>query len=89
MQKLVLLRHGQSLWNRENRFTGWVDVDLTDKGVINSIAPLVRIVLIWQLFFFKILINSKDLYSAIPQQIINKIFLLRKFFILELKYYDR
>ena len=36
MQKLVLLRHGQSLWNRENRFTGWVDVDLTDKGVLEA-----------------------------------------------------
>ena len=33
MKKLVLLRHGESVWNRENRFTGWKDVDLTDKGV--------------------------------------------------------
>ncbi|HEV2081386.1 MAG TPA: 2,3-diphosphoglycerate-dependent phosphoglycerate mutase [Brevundimonas sp.] len=32
MPRLVLLRHGQSRWNLENRFTGWVDVDLTDKG---------------------------------------------------------
>ncbi len=32
MHKLVLLRHGESLWNRENRFTGWTDVDLTDHG---------------------------------------------------------
>src|SRR5919106_81203 len=32
MHRLVLLRHGESTWNRENRFTGWVDVDLTDKG---------------------------------------------------------
>lgn len=32
MKKLVLLRHGESAWNRENRFTGWTDVDLTDKG---------------------------------------------------------
>jgi len=32
MYKLVLVRHGESVWNRENRFTGWVDVDLTDKG---------------------------------------------------------
>lgn len=32
MLKLVLLRHGQSLWNLDNRFTGWVDVDLSDKG---------------------------------------------------------
>jgi 2,3-bisphosphoglycerate-dependent phosphoglycerate mutase len=32
MSKLVLLRHGESVWNRENRFTGWTDVDLSDKG---------------------------------------------------------
>jgi 2,3-bisphosphoglycerate-dependent phosphoglycerate mutase len=32
MIKLVLLRHGESTWNRENRFTGWTDVDLSDKG---------------------------------------------------------
>jgi 2,3-bisphosphoglycerate-dependent phosphoglycerate mutase len=31
--KLVLLRHGESQWNRENRFTGWVDVDLSPKGI--------------------------------------------------------
>ena len=33
MHKLVLLRHGNSLWNTENRFTGWTDVDLSEKGV--------------------------------------------------------
>jgi len=33
MGKLILTRHGQSVWNAENRFTGWVDVDLSDKGV--------------------------------------------------------
>lgn len=33
MAKLVLLRHGESVWNKENRFTGWTDVDLTEKGV--------------------------------------------------------
>jgi len=32
MFRLVLLRHGESTWNQENRFTGWTDVDLTDKG---------------------------------------------------------
>ena len=32
MLRLVLLRHGESTWNRENRFTGWTDVDLTDQG---------------------------------------------------------
>lgn len=33
MKKLVLLRHGESTWNKENRFTGWTDVDLSPKGV--------------------------------------------------------
>jgi 2,3-bisphosphoglycerate-dependent phosphoglycerate mutase len=33
MMKLVLLRHGESIWNKENRFTGWTDVDLSKKGI--------------------------------------------------------
>jgi 2,3-bisphosphoglycerate-dependent phosphoglycerate mutase len=33
MYKIVLIRHGESLWNKENRFTGWTDVDLSEKGV--------------------------------------------------------
>ena len=33
MYKIVLLRHGESVWNQENRFTGWTDVDLSKKGV--------------------------------------------------------
>jgi 2,3-bisphosphoglycerate-dependent phosphoglycerate mutase len=33
MYRLVLLRHGESLWNKENRFTGWTDVDLSEKGL--------------------------------------------------------
>jgi 2,3-bisphosphoglycerate-dependent phosphoglycerate mutase len=32
MKKVVLLRHGESVWNMENRFTGWTDVDLSDQG---------------------------------------------------------
>ncbi len=32
MTKLVLIRHGESTWNKENRFTGWTDVDLSEKG---------------------------------------------------------
>ena len=31
--KLVLLRHGESVWNKENKFTGWTDVDLSEKGI--------------------------------------------------------
>lgn len=33
MYKLVLIRHGESVWNKENRFTGWTDVDLSEKGI--------------------------------------------------------
>ena len=36
MNKLVLLRHGQSQWNLENKFTGWKDVPLTEKGIIEA-----------------------------------------------------
>jgi len=38
MPKLILVRHGQSQWNLENRFTGWWDVDLTEKGVAEATA---------------------------------------------------
>jgi 2,3-bisphosphoglycerate-dependent phosphoglycerate mutase len=33
MKKLVLVRHGQSIWNKDNRFTGWIDVGLSEKGI--------------------------------------------------------
>jgi 2,3-bisphosphoglycerate-dependent phosphoglycerate mutase len=36
MHKLVLVRHGESDWNRENRFTGWTDVDLSEKGIAEA-----------------------------------------------------
>ena len=36
MYKIVLMRHGQSEWNRDNRFTGWADVDLTEKGIAEA-----------------------------------------------------
>jgi 2,3-bisphosphoglycerate-dependent phosphoglycerate mutase len=44
MPTLVLLRHGESDWNRENRFTGWTDVDLSEKGVAEAheAARLIR-----------------------------------------------
>jgi 2,3-bisphosphoglycerate-dependent phosphoglycerate mutase len=38
MYKLVLIRHGESQWNKENRFTGWKDVDLSDKGRLEAAA---------------------------------------------------
>ena len=36
MSKLILTRHGQSIWNAENRFTGWVDVDLSKQGILEA-----------------------------------------------------
>jgi len=36
MFKLVLLRHGESIWNKENRFTGWTDVGLSEKGIADA-----------------------------------------------------
>ena len=36
MSKLILTRHGQSVWNAENRFTGWVDVDLSEIGILEA-----------------------------------------------------
>jgi 2,3-bisphosphoglycerate-dependent phosphoglycerate mutase len=44
MHKLILIRHGESTWNKENRFTGWTDVDLTDKGIeeAKSAATLLK-----------------------------------------------
>ena len=36
LNKLVLLRHGESTWNKENRFTGWTDVDLSEKGIAEA-----------------------------------------------------
>ncbi|MFX1366300.1 MAG: 2,3-diphosphoglycerate-dependent phosphoglycerate mutase [Promethearchaeota archaeon] len=44
MYKLVLLRHGESTWNKENKFTGWTDVDLSEKGIqeANEAAKLLK-----------------------------------------------
>ena len=36
MSKLILTRHGQSVWNAENRFTGWVDIDLSEEGILEA-----------------------------------------------------
>lgn len=36
MHKVVLLRHGESTWNLENRFTGWTDVDLSERGTAEA-----------------------------------------------------
>lgn len=42
MKRIVLLRHGESTWNKDNRFTGWTDVDLTEKGIADANYTLKR-----------------------------------------------
>lgn len=37
MKKIVLIRHGESVWNKENKFTGWTDVDLSEKGAAEAV----------------------------------------------------
>ena len=54
--KIVLLRHGESVWNKENRFTGWTDVDLTDKGVQE--AKKAGVVLEEKEFIFDVVFTS-------------------------------
>ncbi len=56
MYKIVLLRHGESTWNQENRFTGWTDVDLTDKG--RAEAALAGVTLKQQGFVFDLAYTS-------------------------------
>ena len=45
MATLILLRHGESVWNRQNRFTGWVDVSLSKEGIAEAerAAALLRV----------------------------------------------
>src|SRR5882672_113920 len=38
MRRLILLRHGERVWNKENRFTGWTDVGLTDQGIQQALG---------------------------------------------------
>jgi 2,3-bisphosphoglycerate-dependent phosphoglycerate mutase len=71
MYKLVLLRHGESEWNKENKFTGWTDVDLSEKGIQE--AKQAGKVLKEQSFMFDIAYTSvlkraiKTLYLALEE----------------------
>ena len=68
MAKLVLVRHGQSLWNLENRFTGWVDVPLTDVGreeAQKAGAKLGRLLL--HLAYTSTLVRAQETLSIIMQ----------------------
>jgi 2,3-bisphosphoglycerate-dependent phosphoglycerate mutase len=58
MHKLILLRHGQSDWNRENRFTGWTDVDLSPTGIEEAEARTAGLLLLERGFTFDVAFTS-------------------------------
>ena len=71
MKSLVLLRHGQSVWNQENRFTGWTDVDLSEQGVAEARAAgraLKAAGLVFDLAFTSVLRRAiKTLWLALEE----------------------
>ncbi len=71
MKKIVLLRHGESAWNKENRFTGWTDVDLTAKGIEEAHAAgneMVKAGLIFDLAYTSVLKRAiRTLWLALEQ----------------------
>ncbi len=74
MAKLVLVRHGQSLWNLENRFTGWVDVPLTEKGRAEARRAAELLVgLSFQVAYTSVLIRAQEtleiMLKALGQQV--------------------
>ena len=69
--KLVLLRHGESVWNKENRFTGWKDVDLSDQGVREAAEAgrlMIDAGLVFDVAFTSVLKRAiKTLYRALDE----------------------
>jgi len=72
MYKIVLIRHGESTWNKENRFTGWTDVDLSEKGVAEAIAggqALKREGYQFDLGYTSVLKRAIKTYNEVTEQI--------------------
>jgi len=71
MKKLVLLRHGESTWNKENRFTGWTDVDLSEKGTEEAVEAgrvLLREGFVFDVAFTSVLRRAiKTLWLALEE----------------------
>ena len=66
MAKLVLVRHGQSLWNLENRFTGWVDVPLTEQGKGEARACGDKLIgMVFDVAYTSVLSRAKDSLTLI------------------------
>ena len=72
MYKIVLLRHGESTWNKENRFTGWTDVDLTEKGLVEAILAgqlLKREGFVFDLAFTSVLKRANKTLNIVLEQL--------------------
>ena len=72
MPKLVLVRHGQSIWNLENKFTGWTDVGLSDKGVKEAIdagKTLKKLGYIFDVAYTSLLIRAQDTLNIILKEL--------------------
>lgn len=72
MPKIVLIRHGESTWNKENRFTGWTDVDLSDKGVAEAIEGgqvLKREGYIFDIGYTSVLKRAIKTYNLVTEQL--------------------
>ena len=71
MYKLVLIRHGESTWNKENRFTGWTDVDLSEKGTEEAVEAgrvLLREGFVFDVAFTSVLRRAiKTLWLALEE----------------------
>lgn len=72
MIKLVLLRHGESIWNKENRFTGWTDVELSEKGIREAKeagAILKREGYVFDMAFSSVLKRANDTLKIVLQEL--------------------
>ena len=65
MGKLIAIRHGQSTWNAENRFTGWVDGDLSKKG-IQEAEKSGKLLKELNLYFIDLSLYCNNFYSFFP-----------------------
>jgi 2,3-bisphosphoglycerate-dependent phosphoglycerate mutase len=72
MYKIVLIRHGESTWNKENRFTGWTDVDLSEKGVAEAIEGgqvLSREGYVFDIGYTSLLKRAIKTYNLVTEQL--------------------
>ncbi|WP_440697809.1 2,3-bisphosphoglycerate-dependent phosphoglycerate mutase [Candidatus Pelagibacter sp. HIMB1709] len=72
MSYLILVRHGQSVWNLENRFTGWVDVDLSEKGkseAKKSAELINKENLVIDLYFSSVQLRAKNTLKIIQEEL--------------------